>query len=242
MRVEYVACTAKGSARIRNEDRVMINNEIIAEGILCGIVEEKGVIAVVCDGVGSTDGGAEAAEMIAKSFMGFDTATCSPLTLSRHLHKVNRAVVKEQSNKRDIRSMASTTAGLILASNRFIIFGLGDTRIYKFIDKKLSLITKDHTVSERQQFLGFGSDEAITCYIGGGGYVCYPSFRKGFVENDSLFVICSDGVYKSLENKDIENILCSESSLEQKEKAILNKSLQNGSTDDMSLVLIKCYA
>ena len=180
--------------------------------------------------------------MIVNSFDNFDIATCSPLTLSRHLYKVNRAVVKEQSNKKVICSMASTSAGLILTSNRFILFAIGDTRIYKFIDKKLSLITKDHTVSERQQFWGFSSDDAITCYIGGSGHACYPSFRKGFVENDSLFIICSDGVYKSLKNKEIENILCNRSSLEQKEKAILNKSLQNGSTDDMSLVLIKCCA
>lgn len=238
--IRYSAFSQKGATKKNNEDRVMVENRIINNNTQSGF-SNNSLIAIVCDGVGSTKGGAFAAELIAKSFLNFDINTCSPLTVSRHLHKVNSSVIEQQKKNESVNDMASTVAGIIVKDGRYLSFNLGDTRIYKYHEGKLSLITKDHITTIPYNF--FNSNKtAITRYIGGTGCFCYPSLKVGIVEMDSSILLCSDGIYKHISNTELERILKNNDSLEQKEKAILKRSLQNGSTDDMSLVLIDCKA
>ena len=234
--IRYSAFSQKGATKKNNEDRVMVENRIINDNTQSGF-SNNSLIAIVCDGVGSTKGGAFAAELIAKSFLNFDINTCSPLTVSRHLHKVNRFVIEQQKKNESVNDMASTVAGIIVKGGRYLLFNLGDTRIYKYHKGKLSLITKDHITTIPCNC--FNSNKtAITSYIGGTGLSCYPSLKTGIAETDSTILLCSDGVYKHISNDELETILKSNNSLQKKEKAILKRSLQNGSTDDMSLILI----
>lgn len=211
----------------------MVDNKVLQTAHYSGKSNSR-FMAVVCDGVGSTSGGAHAAEIIAKSFESFDINSCSPLVLSRHLHKVNREIVKEQGKRNNTKTMASTAAGLLMIENRYLLFNLGDTRIYKFHDGKLRLVTRDHVEP--------GANNCITSYMGGSGYACFPSFRKGQIENGCMFLICSDGVYKSIKDDDLQGILGANTTIVEKERAILKLALQNGSTDDRSLVLVECAA
>lgn len=229
---KYCAYSGKGTRRKTNEDRVMVDNKVLQAAHYSGKSNSR-FMAVVCDGVGGTSGGAYAAEKIAKSFENLEINSCSPLVLSRHLHRVNREIVEEQS-KNNTKTMASTAAGLVMMENRYLLFNLGDTRIYKFHDGKLRLVTRDHIEP--------GGDNCITSYVGGSGYACFPSFRKGQVENGCIFLMCSDGVYKSIKDDDLKDILGANTTVEEKERAILKLALQNGSTDDRSLVLVECAA
>lgn len=230
---KYCAYSGKGTRRNTNEDRLMIDNMVLRTTHYSGESNAQFMV-VVCDGVGSTTGGAQAAEIIAKSFENFELNSCSPLVLSRHLHKVNREIVAEQNRSKKAKTMASTAAGLVMKANKYLLFNLGDTRIYKFHDGKLRLVTRDHIEP--------GVDNCITSYVGGSGYACFPSFRKGQVENGCMFLMCSDGVYKSIKDDDLKGILGANTTVEEKERAILKLTLQNGSTDDRSLVLIECVA
>lgn len=233
MVINYRAYSGKGTRKNTNEDRVMIDNMVLRTAHYSGKSNNR-FMAVLCDGVGSTSDGAMAAEKIAKSFVNFEIDSCSPLVLSRHLHKVNREIVEEQSKNLYFSTMASTVAGLVMMLDRYLLFNLGDTRVYKFHDGKLHLISRDHTES--------GVDNCITSYVGGSGYACFPYFRKGMVENGCMFLMCSDGIYKSIKDDYLKGILGSTIAIEDKERAILKLALQNDSTDDRSLVLVECVA
>lgn len=228
---KYCAYSEKGTERNINEDRVIVDNIVLQTAHYSGKSNNR-FMAVVCDGVGSTNGGGQAAERIVKSFENFEIDLCSPLKLSRHLHKVNREIVEEQSSSQNTKTMASTAAGLVMMADRYLLFNLGDTRIYKFHDGNMRLVTRDHIEPN--------VDNCITSYMGGNGYACFPSFRKGIVENGCMFLICSDGVYKSVNDDDLKSILCANIPVEEKGRAILKLALQNGSTDDKSLVLVEC--
>ena len=236
--IKYCAYSEKGIERSANEDRLMVDNRVLNSTRLSGKTN-GGFIAVVCDGVGSTSGGAKAAEMITNSFKNFDIEICSPLLVSRHLNKINRKMIEEEKRNNDMNNMASTVAGIIIIDNRFLLFNMGDTRIYKFYNGKLSVMTKDHTVTNHFNHFDLNSN-IITCYMGGNGDACFPSFRKGIAENGSIFLACSDGVYKSIDENDIKDILNNDCTIEQKERAILKHVLQNGSKDDRSMVIVKC--
>ena len=130
VRFEYIAYSEQGRARRKNEDRVMAGNEVISRGCRSGD-SESGFLAVVCDGVGGSYGGDVAAEMVAESFIDYSTDGASPILILRHIHKINYAVVSNKNEEKKRAKMATTVAGLVACNNRFLVFNLGDTRVYK---------------------------------------------------------------------------------------------------------------
>lgn len=236
----YCAYSERGTKRTVNEDRVMADNRVLTREQLSGQTDAR-FMAVVCDGVGGTGDGARAAEMIVKSFVDFDVGTCTPRSVSRNLHEVNRSIVREKSRNPDNPGTASTVAGIVIKDRWCLSFNLGDTRILKYFDGRLSVISTDHTAAT-EWFCSGGCPDAITRYVGGEGFACVPSFRKGTAEQGSIFLLCTDGVYKGVRDHQLRDILAGDDTIEEKGKAILKLSLQDGSGDDRSLVLVECSA
>ena len=228
---KYTACTHKGKGRGQNEDRVMVDNHLLSEGDLSGKINSS-VLAVVCDGVGKEVGGAIAAEIATESFRELQLSKVSPLTVFGQLSKANKQIIRQQKcNSRNHR-MATTAAGIILDNNCYIMFYVGDTRIYESTEEGLIIHTKDHVVNQDSK------RNVLTKYIGGNGSRCIPTVKRGVIKNNkSLFLICSDGVYKNIPKKVMQEILSSNLSLEEKKEAILQHSLQD-SSDDCSIILL----
>lgn len=240
---EYVASSIKGNGREKNEDRIMVNNTVVSDGSISGM-KEKDFIAVVCDGVGGTAGGEIAAEMVASGFVGYEVGKASAYSLNHHIQNINTSVLNAQKQLPRYKNMASTAAGIMFWKNRFLMFNLGDTRIYEVKDNLILIKTKDHTLKtergEESQSIQRG---ALTRYIGGFGHACNPSIVRGCITGDErCYLVCSDGIHKKIPDEVLGNILSDGSSLEDKKRAILNLSTQNGSTDDKSLVLVRYAA
>lgn len=238
--IEYVAVSVQGTQRKTNEDLIMVNDCFVSKGPCCG-KSEKTLFAMICDGVGSTDDGRRAAEIAAAGFLGFDVSLASPITIIRQIAEINDAILLER--KTSLRSMASTIAGVMLYDNVFMTFNLGDTRIYQHKKGSLLLKSKDHVLS------GVGAkgknDEdkdkngILSGYLGDQSPTA-PSIRRGLIEDrDTGFIVCSDGVYKAIKDSDILAVMDTDRTIDQKARAILDTSLQNGSTDDMSLLVIR---
>ncbi len=237
---EYVASSEKGSGRDKNEDRIMINDTVISEGVVSG-VKENSFIAVICDGVGGMDGGEIAAEMVSSGFIEYDIDKASAFVLNNHLKKLNASIINEQKKRPEFKHMASTVAGIIILDNRFLLFNLGDTRIYETKAGSMLLKSKDHTAKiECLEDNRCVQHECLTGYIGGYNHACNPNIIIGHISDDEgYFLVCSDGIYKRISEDALRDILLDNSSLEDKRRAILNLSFQNGSTDDKSIVLIR---
>jgi len=238
--IKYGAYTKKGIKKKVNEDRILIDDNLM-EKDLCSGSRENELVSIVCDGVGSTMFGAQAAEIIAESFREFKAYEASPNILIKHLDMVNQIIVEEEKRKDNGYSMASTVAGIILCKDNYVAFNLGDTHIYKFVEGNLSLISYDHTVGNESNFFFCSTNEnkeALTRYMGGDGMACYPFFKRGKVEDNTVFFICSDGVYKHVSEQDIKSILNSDSSIYEKINRLFKLAIDGGSTDDISIVLI----
>lgn len=244
---EYMAYTEKGSKRQCNEDRILISNTkgntILSEGLLNGETEGP-FLALICDGAGGTNGGQIAAEIAAGGFIGFDIASASPLSLYSHIHSINDRIRDEQRCLNNCPLMAAAAAGIMFLENRFMLFHLGDSRIYEMQNGFLVQKTRDHTLAcERGGWNTSASGPArnmLTRYFGGSGHARRSDIMKGFIkEDESLFLLCSDGVHQKIPVEALERIMADPSALEEKKRAIMNLSIQNGSADDKSLVLIQ---
>lgn len=240
---EYVASSVKGNGRDKNEDRIMVNNTVISDGSISGVKKDN-FIAVVCDGVGGTNGGEIAAEMVASGFVGYEVEKASAYLLNHHIQNINTSVMNAQKQLSKYKNMASTAAGIMFWKNRFLLFNLGDTRIYEAKDNSVLLKTKDHTLGTSKAEVSHGiRQDALTRYIGGFGHACNPSIVRGCISGtERYFLVCSDGIHKKIPDEVLGDILSERSSLEDKKRAILNLSIQNGSTDDKSLVLVRYAA
>lgn len=244
--IKYLAYSSVGKKRETNGDRAFVNGNVISSGTLAGnsCIE---IVAGVCDGVGSTQGGELAAEMVASSFKEYIVPETSALSLNKHLHRVNRDILLKQKSNPEFQNMATTIAGVILYQNRYLLFHLGDTRVYYVNNGKLTLKTKDHTVTNTkvamESELDNNQEDALTRYIGGKGYNCKPSIQKGIISDNTVsFFICSDGIHKSIQEDGIKEALTCNKEIEEKKEAILKCLLQNGSSDDMSFVIIDYVA
>lgn len=231
---EFCAFTSKGVNRKKNEDRVMVADKTIKNGFSCGSKEES-LTAVICDGVGSIPGGDKAAEKASNSFIGCEEKTSSPRKIDYHLHKVNKKITSDGN-------MASTIAGISIYKRSYISFNLGDTRIYRYRNNDLTLISKDHIVAIDPYLSllnGKCNGHAITRYLGGDGCACYPTLCRGRIEPEDQFLLCSDGIYKVTKDTELKEVLSLPVSLKIKVKEITSRSLANRSDDDLSIVIIR---
>ena len=145
--------------------------------------------------------------------------------------------------------MSTAIAGLHINGNDYCSFNMGDTRAYLYAAGELTMLSVDHTVAAQMLKSGEISSMAeakkietntLTRYLGGYGTAGRPTIRNGEIkEGNSLFVICSDGIYKSFQDiSDFQTILNSKSDLMSKKEAIVQRALHNGSSDDKSLIII----
>lgn len=245
--LKYAAGTIKGKKRDSNEDRVLVNDTILSGDTVSGNSNES-CLLVICDGVGSNKGGAKAAEMILHRFTGIDIGDISPHKIGAHLYGANKSICSSQNDNSEYKNMASTVAGVIIYKRNFIIFNVGDTRVYRINNDGLTRISEDHTsiaddfVSYKNTFdtLANQSSNLITRYIGGDGRACLPSIKRGVFDGSREFLLlCTDGAYKNIPDDLILESISTGMTLEEKVKTIMQLSLQNGSSDDISVGLIE---
>lgn len=235
--LEYVAYTCKGKGRNKNEDRVMVENYLLSNGGFSGESDDS-IVAVVCDGVGGEKGGAVAAEISTTLFADLYQPDISALVVSRYLNKANRVIMEKQKKDRSLHNMATTVAGIILCNQQYYIFGVGDSRVYEIRDHQLIQHTDDNIV-KNEDSLDYGR---LTRYIGGDGKACFPVVKRGSIKGKrSCFLICSDGLYKTISDESIKKICESELKRDDKRKAIMWLAQHNGLTDDISFVLLDFF-
>ena len=246
MTIEYVALTQGGKNRRKNEDRLLINNKIMAEGICFGKFEES-CLAVICDGVGGEEGGDIASQIAVETFCECNTEALSASLIIETFLKANQQICKIQKEIPKYKKMATTIAGLAICKKEIISFNVGDTRIYQRNNLKgIEQLSVDHTVAN-EKYLSHqiatindasASDfSTLTKYLGGYGRFARAYIKIRHITNEDLFMLCSDGIYKAIPRKQLYNILRADTSLEEKQKAIYTQAQRKG-LDDMSMIIL----
>jgi len=205
------------------------------------------IMAVICDGIGGESHGELAASIAAAGFKDIPDTILSPYTIAEALSSANRHIREWQQKDFEYEGMSTTIAGISIVKNSFLAFNAGDTRIYIYCGGGFRQVSTDHTKVCRRILheAKKGEEEyieqsVVTHYLGGIGNSWFPSLHQGKVEDDAaLFLLCSDGVYKKLENSDFQRVLSQDMSSEEKCRAIMDKAVHNGSTDDMSIALLE---
>jgi serine/threonine-protein phosphatase Stp1 len=236
-RLRYGACaeTHVGLVRKINEDAVLD---------LSGI----GLWAVA-DGVGGADAGDRASRLIVDSLSELadpESAAGFFHDVRQSLESVNRRLRTEAADAGDNRLIASTVVCLLFFEGWFCSVWAGDSRIYRLRGDHFEQITHDH--SEVQSLIDYGlisSEEArshpsaniITRAVGAEDALQLDAVQ-GEIEPGDAFLLCSDGLTKVVDDREIGAILTALSPAEAVRR-LIETTLDRGAPDNVSVAAIK---
>ncbi|MFV2071267.1 MAG: Stp1/IreP family PP2C-type Ser/Thr phosphatase [Thermoanaerobaculales bacterium] len=132
-------------------------------------------------------------------------------------------------------------------SRTLIVCHVGDSRAYRMRGQQLSILTNDHSWVHEQVAAGFLTEEAarshplknvVTQALGGSSEPRVDILETEIEEND-LFLLCSDGLNSMLTDAEIAEILCSQGSLEELSRKLIVTANERGGSDNISVVLLR---
>jgi serine/threonine protein phosphatase PrpC len=229
-RVTDAGCTDVGLVRASNEDALVRR-------------PEAGLWAVA-DGMGGHEDGEWAsgviAEAIAAARIAGDFET-DCLAIRESLQAANGAIYRQAAAKQ--LRMGSTVVTLLLGDERFAVFWVGDSRVYRLRAGGLAQLTTDHTHVQSKVARGLLSpgearvhpmSHVLTRAVGVEAMLDLADVR-GVIEPGDVFLLCSDGLHGVVTNHEIGGLLAGRSPAEACE-ALLGLSRARGGPDNVTLV------
>ncbi|MEL0084012.1 MAG: protein phosphatase 2C domain-containing protein, partial [Gammaproteobacteria bacterium] len=113
------------------------------------LLTNKGMVAVIADGMSGAANGAEASETCVHNFITDYYATPDSWSVKTSALKILSALNRwlygqGHSAYGSARGLVSTLSALVLKSSSAHIFHVGDTRVFLLRDEELQTITRDH--------------------------------------------------------------------------------------------------
>ncbi|MGQ8974069.1 protein kinase domain-containing protein [Acinetobacter schindleri] len=203
------------------------------------VLKQKGIACVIADGIGSSNVSHLAAETAVGSFLSDYYSTSDAWSTQTSAERVIRATNSwlyaqtQQSQGRfdKDRGYVCTLSALILKQQQAHVFHVGDSRIYRIRDHEIELLTHDHRVwlSSREHYLSraLGADYRIEI-----------DYRNIELKEKDIFLLMTDGVYEFVTDQQLLDLILIDADLNQFAKALVEKALEQGSDDNLSLQVI----
>jgi serine/threonine protein phosphatase PrpC len=160
------------------------------------------------------------------------------------MHKTNLWVHHLSHQSPDLSGMGTTLCSLLFFRDHMISSHVGDSRIYRLRNGKLTRITTDHLTYQNKavpyQSRAALKKRSLTQAIGTGVSV-FPSLLTSEAIAHDLFLMCSDGLSDLVTDQEIEKILSSLISLEGACNFLTNLAKQRGGHDNITLLLTKLH-
>lgn len=236
--MKIYAITKKGLCKSENEDRILVNKQVLGTGSL-EIDVQTGIFAIA-DGVGGNEGGAVASEYLVNTLGNLHNITKESFLL------LNDQLIAE-GNTLKYSQMASTLAGISFNESNTTLFSVGNSRVYSIQNGKyLKQLTVDDSLVQQlisrgqlkeSEIKNFDRKNEITACFGGGNKLLCKINVENISKTPAIFMITSDGIHDYLTTDELEDlILANELGLALCEK-ILFSAIEHGSQDDLSILI-----
>jgi protein phosphatase len=184
--------------------------------------EASPFIAVIADGMGGMKNGAEASRTAIREFLGAMGAGQAPVDA---LQLANAAVYQIGVDAGEAEGTGTTLAAVFLADARMGWISVGDSQIYLARDGELSTVNAEHSylldlyvdvIREEMDLAKARLDpqkDALTSFVGLESLIKIDQSPPSFpLRTGDRIMICSDGLYRALDDNDILSILTSDRS------------------------------
>ena len=243
-RVEVGARTDLGRVRENNEDKFeffLPDDE--------RTLASRGLVFLVCDGMGGHAAGQIASELAAKTFLDvyLEHPGADPAEAMRSgVAAANRFVVSVGEAVPARRGMGTTLTGLILIQETAWMVHAGDSRLYRLRDGALEQLSHDHTVMDEMVRSGVLTPEqaekhpqrhAILRAIGLPEGV-EPQIERFELREGDVFLLCSDGVTNHVRDDALLRLMAG-SGPSGAARGAVSEALLGGGSDNATCLVVR---
>jgi protein phosphatase len=239
--MEIVAKTDIGKVREKNQDYVQFYQK-----------DDDECLAVLCDGMGGHNAGEIASSL-----------TCEDIIKQYHIHgsfkdeddirswmtssivHANQLLQERSQQQKEYDGMGTTVVVALIKDSQLYVSHVGDSRAYLYDYQCLHQLTKDDTLVNALVDSGtiskddakFHPQKNILLQAVGVTQPLRISFLSIELKDDYV-LLCSDGLYNSLSDEQIQTILQQELSLQDIGDQLLTRANTLGGKDNIGFILI----
>lgn len=216
-------------------------------------------LAVLCDGMGGMQGGEKASNLcvdtIYEDYSNMEKIPDITQFLFDEIDGLDEQVSNMCDENGDSLKAGTTLVAVVIEDDKLYWAGVGDSRLYIVRNNEIMQVTKDHNYMmelmelveqnklSMEEALSNSEREALISYVGIGGikYIDYNK-RPFILEEGDLLVMCSDGLYRNLENEYIKQIvMASDEDMSVAAKCLVDEVLKQGNKhqDNLTVITIK---
>ncbi len=243
--LQMVGLTDPGRVRTQNEDSI-------------AYIPEAGLV-VVADGMGGHQAGEVASKLAVDVITRHIVGTLAVAARSRSeafeakmvtdaIQLANRAIYELAQQQPDYAGMGSTVVVTVFHGDRLWVGHVGDSRLYRFRDGMLEQVTLDHSVVQELVSRGLVTMEEarqsvnknlVTRALGVDSMVM-PDIGEQTMNDEDIYLLCSDGLNDVLADGDIEMMLIEYGrNLEAAARQMIDIANERGGPDNISVILVR---
>ena len=235
--------TDQGLVRAKNEDHIYLNAKL-------GLV-------VVADGMGGHASGETASRLVVETLRHYFQnapqairqydASFSETTNQLHeaVALANDIVYNTAQNAPELSGMGTTIAAALLRGNQLSFAHVGDSRIYLVRSGSIEQLTEDHSLVRQQvkqdrltkeEAAKSAMKNILTRAVGIESDVC-TDLGELTVLHDDILLLCSDGLYNMVSDKEILNIILCAGNVHAACEILIDTANDNGGKDNISAIV-----
>jgi protein phosphatase/serine/threonine-protein phosphatase Stp1 len=231
MSVASSAATHRGSVRPGNEDAMLSNDPL--------------GLWIVADGAGGHGAGEVASRAVVEALADLPPTLSAAEVLAQlrlRLAAVHGSLQARSEAEGRARPMATTVVALMLRGEHYAVLWAGDSRAYLLRGGTLLRVTRDHSLVQEMVDAGVVTEaeaenhaqaNVITRAIGADGPLELEK-AMGRVFPGDLFLLCSDGLFKAMDESQIAARLLGGISA----PALVEAAVAMGARDNVTAILV----
>ena len=220
---------------------------------------------VVADGMGGHNAGEVASRLAIEAIRGFLVRTTedhditwpyginpelsfNANRLMTSLKLANRRIFRVAENRDDYAGMGTTSVAVLIEDGRLVYAGVGDSRIYSFVDGRLEQLTSDDSLIEemlaqdsgmdRESLLHHPMRNVLTNVIGARETLAVAVVERPLRVGEVL-LMSSDGLHGALDRETMEGILAGGAPIDVLAERLVETVLQGTAKDNVTALVVR---
>ena len=209
-------------------------------------------IYILCDGMGGYKGGEvaslECAKLIKSQFKNtsFVDVEEAKKWLYEVILKANKKINNLAKKNTELDKMGTTVVCLIISEKFKVYASVGDSRIYSYNHRDLIQLSEDQTFAQALLKAGYINEKeaaihpkknVLLCAIGSSEEDLVIQIKE--ISGIYNYLLCSDGLYNMVDNKEILKIVNSDKEIDHKAQSLIDLANNNGGRDNVSIILVE---
>ena len=260
---EVYCYTDVGPVRKKNEDHVLVGRFVKNRGWMevildheDDILQDYGLLLAVADGIGGDEGGAIASQLALTTLERHSYSVSKKQTeqsfkegLELAIEQANQAIVGAATESAALASMGCTLCGIYLTPHGYLVFNVGDSRVYRIRDGFPKPLTADDSVGQRAIRLGLATLEQAEAMETEHDLVNWLGRKEGFsvqiewgpiLRDGDILLVCSDGLHGLVNEEAIGEVLASPyQPMKSMGDRLAELAITQGGSDNISVLLLR---